>query len=146
MQGNRLELHFLESMIHHVTNRDDSNEPAALDYRKMATPARGHALHDLVDCVGLRARFDLPYHHLSNSLVAKSTGARHSDVSSERPDDIPLGQNPDYVLISIGDYYRADPMLVEDFDGVAKRHRRLNRNDGIPFAGQDGFDCHGHPP
>jgi hypothetical protein len=72
MQGIRLELHFSESMIHHVTNRDDSNEPAALDYRKMATPARGHALHDLVDCVGLRARFDLPCHHLFNSYMLAS--------------------------------------------------------------------------
>jgi hypothetical protein len=36
MQGIRLELHFSESMIHHVTNRDNSDTSAALDYGKMA--------------------------------------------------------------------------------------------------------------
>jgi hypothetical protein len=146
MQGVGLELHFSESMIYRVTNRDDSDEPAAFDYRKMAKPACGHPLHDLVDCVGLRARLDLPRHRLSNGLVAKSTGACDSDVSSECADDIPFGQNPNYMLISIGDYDSTDPMLVEDFDGVTKGHRRLDRDDGIAFAGQDGFDCHGHPP
>jgi hypothetical protein len=74
------------------------------------------------------------------------TGTRNSDVSSERAHDIAFGQNPDYVLISIGDHCGADPMLVEDFDRVAKRHRRLDRDDGIAFTGQDGFDCHGRPP
>ena len=82
----------------------------------------------------------------STELVAKVTGTRNSDVSSERAHDIAFGQNPDYVLISIGDHCGADPMLVEDFDRVAKRHRRLDRDDGIAFTGQDGFDCHGRPP
>jgi hypothetical protein len=143
MQGFRFELHFSESMIDRITNRDDSGESAALDYGKMAKLARGHPLHDRVDCVGWRARLDLPRHHLSNGLVAKVTGARSSDVLSERAHDIAFGQNSDYVLISIGDHCGADPMFVEDFDGVTKRHRRLDRNDGIAFAGQDGFDCHG---
>src|SRR5271168_5179067 len=71
MQGTRLASHFLESIIDNVTNRDDSDKSAALDHGKMAKLARGHALHDLVDCVGLRARPDLPRHHLSNGLVAK---------------------------------------------------------------------------
>src|ERR1700733_11169818 len=48
----------------------NSDKSAALDDGKMAKLARGHALHGLVDCVGLRARPDLPRHHLSNGLVA----------------------------------------------------------------------------
>ena len=107
-----LELHFSESIIDRVTNRDDSGESAAIDYGKMAKLARGHPLHDLVDCVGWRARLDLPRHHLFDELVAKVTGTRNSDVSSERAHDIAFGQNPDYVLISIGDHRGADPMLV----------------------------------
>ena len=50
----------------------------------------------------------------TDSCPAKVTGTRNSDVSSERAHDIAFGQNPDYVLISIGDHCGADPMLVED--------------------------------
>ena len=112
----------------------------------MAKLARGHPLHDLVDCVGWRARLDLPRHHLFDGLVAKVTGTRNSDVSSERAHDIAFGQNPDYVLISIGDHCGADPMLVEDFDRVAKRHRRLDRDDGIAFTGQVALTVLGWAP
>jgi len=133
-------------MIDHVANRDDSDETAALDYGKMPNLPRGHPLHDLMDCVGLRARLDLPRHHFSNGLVTKSTGTCNSDVSSEQAHDIAFGQNPDYILISISDHCGTDLMLVENFDGVAKRQRRLDRGNGIAFVGQDSFDCHGHPP
>jgi hypothetical protein len=40
MQGIRLELHFSESIIHHVTNRNDSDEPAALAH-SFSMPSRG---------------------------------------------------------------------------------------------------------
>jgi hypothetical protein len=61
----------------------------------------------------LRARLYLLHHHLRNGLVAKLTDARNLDVSSERAYDIAFGQNPDYLLISIGDYWGAYAMLVE---------------------------------
>jgi len=48
MQGFRFELHFSESMIDRITNRDDSGEFAALDYGKMAKLARGHRAIPLV--------------------------------------------------------------------------------------------------
>jgi hypothetical protein len=52
MQRIRLELHCSESIIDRVTNRDDSDESAAIDHGKMTKLARGHPLHDFVDCVG----------------------------------------------------------------------------------------------
>jgi L-2-amino-thiazoline-4-carboxylic acid hydrolase-like protein len=81
MHGIGLDLHFSESMIHHVTNRDNSDEPPALDYGKMAKFAGSHPLHDLVDRVGWSAGLDLARHHLFDRLVAKPTCACISGVA-----------------------------------------------------------------
>ena len=90
-------------MIDRVTDRDDADEFAALDDRKMAKLAGGHPLQDLVDRVGLRARLHLPGHHLSNGLVAKSTAVGNADVSRQRAHDIAFGQDADDALLGIGD-------------------------------------------
>src|SRR5271166_1558048 len=116
-------------MLHCITNRDDSDEPTALDHWKMAEPLRGHPLHDLVDRIRLVAGLYLARHHLTNRLVADLTGARISSFVGDCAKDIPFSENANHSLVSVSDYHSTDMALIKDRDGIAKADRRRDRDD-----------------
>jgi hypothetical protein len=129
-------------MFYYVTDRDDSDEPAVLDYRKMAEPTFRHPLHDLVDRISLCAGLYLARHHLSHWIVADLASACNSNFAGECTKNVPFGENTNHLLIGVGDYHGTDLMLVNDLDRIAKANRRCNRNDPGTFMRQDSFDCH----
>jgi hypothetical protein len=129
------------TVLHHVADRHDADERAALDHRHVAEAPRRHALHEVGDGLVLAAGHDLARHD-----AAYLARERALTMRGERRDDVALRQNADDAALSPRDHERADPVLRHRLRGVFQRGVGRDRHAVATLERENGTDSHWSPP
>src|SRR6202020_1818141 len=131
-----LVLVFLHAPFDDIADRNQADDPLAIEDRQVAEFSERHHLHDRADGIGLLAAHDLARHHRTDRLFEDGSAAL-----AEHAHDVALRQDA-LDAARTHDEHGADLALAQDFDRGRKFLFRRNALDLVSFGIENGTYRH----